>query len=375
MFLSKTAHPHALRPRDYSDPAVYEEERQRVFLRAWHVVCAERDLAREGSQYATEAAGVPIVVRREGGVLRAFRNVCPHRHSVLMSPGLHCAPTLKCQYHGWEFGTDGRLSHLPDGRSFRGFKARDACLDVLPCEAAFGLVFVRPSMGEPGGPMPRLTDTWAGLHEELISHFEGMELRIRQVTEHDVNWKVIVENAVESYHVPMVHPTTFGNYQDESLHGHVITDSYTQYHDLASQAPPPLRWALLDFALYRRRRLYGYSHTHLYPNHLVTWSRLYREWVFVEPLGPRRARRCAYGFMPADLRRGVPLPSLLKYEFARRTEKSAERILAEDSSLWNAVQRGTEASVFPGVLSAREERVASFQRWLVERRRATSSGA
>jgi hypothetical protein len=74
--------------------------------------------------------------------------------------------------------------------------------------------------------------------------------------------------------------------------------------------------------------------------------------------------------MPADMRRGVPFSSLLKHEFARRTRKSAERILAEDSCVWGAVQRGSEASDFAGVLSAREERVASFQQWLVERRTA-----
>jgi choline monooxygenase len=370
MFLSKHAHPHTLRPADYSDPAVFDEERRRVFLHSWHVVCAAADLAVEGAQYATEAAGVPLVVRRERGALRAFRNVCPHRHSVLVRPGRHRAPTLKCQYHGWEFGADGRLCHLPDGRSFRGFKAKDACLDVLPCEEAYGLVFVRPLATGVEGPPPRLADSWAALHPQLASHFGGTELRIAQVTEHEVNWKVIVENAVESYHVPMVHPETFGNYREEALHGHVIAADHTQYHDLASEGPASLRWAVLDVALYQRPRLHGYSHLHLYPNHLVTWSGLYREWVFVEPLGPRRTRRRAYGFMPADMRRGVPFSSLLKHEFARRTRKSAERILAEDSCVWGAVQRGSEASDFAGVLSAREERVASFQQWLVERRTA-----
>ena len=53
---------------------------------------------------------------------------------------------------------------------------------------------------------------------------------------------------------------------------------------------------------------------------------------------------------------------------ARRTRRSAEQILREDSSAWASIQRGTEASRHKGVLSAREERVASFQRWLLERR-------
>jgi len=363
MFLSKNAHPHRLAPTSYSDAGAFGDEMERVFAASWNVVAATSDLASEGAQLATEVGGIPVVIRNERGVLRAFRNVCPHRHSLIAKPGLGCAQILKCQYHGWEFGSDGALSHLPDGRSFRGFKAKDARLEPMRCESAFGLVFVNPSLGDRG-----LRDDWSGVAAVLASHFDSLELRFVQVTEHDVNWKIIVENAVESYHVPMVHASTFGSYQDESLHGHVIEPAYTQYHDLASTAPPTSLWRVLDRVLFEQRRLYGYSHTHLFPNHLVTWAGFYREWVVVEPLGPRRSRRKAFGFMPKDVRGFIPFPKLLRYELTRRTRRSADRILGEDSSLWSSVQRGTEASRFAGVLSTREERVAAFHRYLIDRR-------
>jgi hypothetical protein len=54
-------------------------------------------------------------------------------------------------------------------------------------------------------------------------------------------------------------------------------------------------------------------------------------------------------------------------EIARRTRKGADRILAEDSRVWGSVQTGTEHSPYPGVLSAREERVTAFHRWLLAR--------
>jgi phenylpropionate dioxygenase-like ring-hydroxylating dioxygenase large terminal subunit len=367
MFLSTGASAFLLEPRDYSAADTFAAEQRAIFAASWNLVGAHADLARAGDQLATEVGGVPVLVRNDGGELRAFRNVCPHRHSLVAPPGRSFRPKLKCQYHGWEFAADGRLSHLPDGRSFRGWKATDACLDPVRCESRFGLVFVNPGAGADGAS---LAAEHGPIADELAHHFDGLELRWVQVTEHDVNWKIIVENAVESYHVPMVHPGTFVTYGREEAHRHLIEPTFTQFEDLDSSQNLPLSVSALDELLFRTRRSYGYAHTHLYPNHLITYAGFYREWVVVEPLGPRRSRRLGYGFLPRDLR--LPGPTqlvgrLALAEIARRTRRSADRILGEDSSVWTSIQRGTESSRFAGVLSAREERVAAFQRWVVTR--------
>jgi phenylpropionate dioxygenase-like ring-hydroxylating dioxygenase large terminal subunit len=362
MFLSHTAERPLFAPSDYSDAETFVSEQKTVFARSWNVVAAEKDLARHGAQLGVEVGGLPVVVRNERGTLRAFRNVCPHRHSQLVKPGHSCADTFKCQYHGWEFAADGALSLLPDGRSFVGWKAKGTQLLPVRCETAFGLVFVNVSEGT-----TTLAAEWAGIYPELSSHFSGMALQWIQLSEHDVNWKIVVENGVESYHVPMVHPETFVTYQDERFHGHVIEPAYTQYHDLKSSIP--LSHLALDMLMFPRQRSYGYSHTHLHPNHLVTYAGFYREWVMVEPLGPSRCRRVGYGFLPSEVRTEFPARMFVR-ELARRTRFGADRILGEDSSVWPSVQRGSEASPFRGVLSVREERVTAFQRWVMERRAA-----
>ncbi len=368
MFLSQGAHPHVLEPRDYSAPDVYAAEQLGVFRRAWNVVAAADQLASPGQQLATEIGGMPVVIRNDDGVLRAFRNVCAHRHSLVARAGFGCEKILRCQYHGWEYGPDGRLCKLPDGPSFKGWKATDARLEKLRCEVAWGLVFVNPTPGE-----TTLRADFGGVVGELERRFRDVSLRWVQITEHEVNWKVIVENAVEGYHVPMVHANTFGTYADEQWNGHVIEPTFTQFHDLKTR--PSERDQLIDQVLFKSSHAYGYSHTHVFPNHLLSWSGFYREWVFVEPLGPRKSRRLGYGFLPCDVRvdgrLGMPL-RLAVDEIARRTRKAADRILGEDSSLWDSVQRGTEASSHRGVLGAREERVAAFQRWVAQRRVAPS---
>src|SRR5262249_29605563 len=129
MFLTHTAHPHHLSTRDYSSEEQFSAEIARVFATSWNVVCAQAELAKDGDQVAKDVGGVPILVRRDGGTLRAYRNVCAHRHTLVAPQGPSCRERLRCQYHGWEYGLDGRLTHLPDGASFRGWKATDARLD------------------------------------------------------------------------------------------------------------------------------------------------------------------------------------------------------------------------------------------------------
>lgn len=363
MFKSSGAHPHHLAATDYFEPTAFERELRRIFERQWQVVCAERDLGKPGDQFARMLGRTPVLVRNVEGRLLAFRNVCPHRHSMLAGLGCTHSEEFRCQYHGWKFGTDGHLKQLPDGRSFGGWKAKGTGLERLRCTVAFGLVFVNVEAGD--GP---LEEDWASIVPELQERLTGFELNWVQITEHDANWKVIVENAVESYHVPMLHPETFGTYQEAKDLDHTIDPVYTQYRDLPSLENPRKLWDAVDAVLFRSRKLYGYSHTHIYPNHLVTWAGFYREWVTVEPVGPRRSRRVAYGFLPAKLRGVIPKPlaALLKRELARRTRRSADRILGEDSRVWPSVQGGLMASRFAGVLSAREERVASFQKWVGE---------
>jgi phenylpropionate dioxygenase-like ring-hydroxylating dioxygenase large terminal subunit len=365
VFQSKQAQAAPLPPSAYSSDAFFADEQLRVFRNSWNVVCAASALPHHGDQLAMPIGGLPVLVRNDGGTLRAYRNVCPHRHSMVAPAGRSCTAQLRCQYHGWEFAEDGRLARLPDGPSFRGWKATDAQLLQLRCEVAFGLVLVNPAPG--AAP---LEEELGPIAAELRRHFDGTRLYYTQVSEHEVNWKVIVDNAIESYHVPMLHPATFGNYHDEQFHGHVVEPTFTQYHDLKSSDRAPPRDFALDQLLFRSHRLWGYSHTHVFPNHCITYAGFYREWMIAEPLGPRRTRRTAYGFFPDDVEHAGLLgraERLMVAEIARRTRKGADRILAEDSRVWGSVQTGTEHSPYPGVLSAREERVTAFHRWLLGR--------
>src|SRR6266481_204338 len=114
-----------LASRFYTDPAILEIEKARIFRRTWQLVgtlnqaCGEvngvkRTISDPESFFTAELAGEPIIiVRDKEGVLRAFSNVCRHRAGPI-ALGSGCKNVLRCQYHGWTYTLDGRLIGTPD---------------------------------------------------------------------------------------------------------------------------------------------------------------------------------------------------------------------------------------------------------------------
>jgi choline monooxygenase len=361
MFLHRGKLEPALSAHDYVGADVYAHEQQALFAAHWHLVGAHAVLSTPGGQLALELGGVPVVVRNDQGTLVAFRNVCPHRHSLLVVPGEQVADTLRCQYHGWQFRADGSLLQLPDGPSFRGFKARETCLVRYRVERLGPLVFV--NLADVG---PSLRETFGPIHDELVQALDGMTVALRQSTEHAANWKIPVENAIESYHVPMVHPSSFQTYLAEEHHHHELEPTYSRYRPTA---PPTARerLAFLGFHwMLRSDRARRYQHIHVLPNYLITYSGIYVEVDEIVPLAVDRCRREAYGFLPRDVRRN-PVSVLLDQVHRRMLSRGADAILAEDSRVWPYVQAGSRHNVGAGALGAREERVYHFQRHVAER--------
>ncbi len=98
----------ALLPRFYTDPALLEIEQQAIFERTWQLAGHSSSLARAGSYLTARAGNQPVlVVRDEQQRLRAYRNVCRHRGSRLLSGTGQCKGAIRCRYHGWTYRFDG----------------------------------------------------------------------------------------------------------------------------------------------------------------------------------------------------------------------------------------------------------------------------
>src|SRR5690349_10804624 len=143
--LAPSAEPGSALPRRlYTDPSLLEAEQELIFERTWQLAGHVSSLPRAGSYLTASAGSQPVlVVRDEEGRLRAYRNVCRHRGSRLLSGSGQCKAAMRCRYHGWTYRFDGTLIGVPEARAF-GERLDKSSLGLLPArvEELCGLVFV-----------------------------------------------------------------------------------------------------------------------------------------------------------------------------------------------------------------------------------------
>src|SRR5207248_672702 len=102
--------------REYCSPEVFETERERLFHGSWFCVGRAEEAPKPGSFVVVDVAGESVViVRGDDGALRGFLNVCRHRGSQLCD-GAGTARAIRCPYHAWSYGLDGRLLSTPNVR-------------------------------------------------------------------------------------------------------------------------------------------------------------------------------------------------------------------------------------------------------------------
>ncbi len=189
--------------RAYTDPAIFERERREVFARSWVPVCSTAQVAEPGQFVASSIGGEPVVViRGDDGVLRALSNVCRHRASLLVREAGSCPRVLRCPYHGWTYDHEGQLVGVPEARGFDDLDRDAVSLPQFQVGLMADLVCVNLDPGaEP-------LEGWFG---ELESRFVAFGLGRLTVSgpfidEYPHNWKVIADNYLEGYHIPVGHP-------------------------------------------------------------------------------------------------------------------------------------------------------------------------
>lgn len=186
---------------------IFSAERKAIFLDGWMCVSASDDVRSPGSIYPVHAAGQDILIARDkAGTLRAFFNHCSHRGAVLADrPRRNCAKIV-CPYHSWTYDLDGGLYRMPHVggaglHEVAGLDRSQLGLRAIPVHEWAGLVFVNIS-----GKGPGFDDFIAPMRERLADYDLSL-LRVsgEAGTTVNANWKVVVENFVESYHLPWIH--------------------------------------------------------------------------------------------------------------------------------------------------------------------------
>ena len=187
----------------YTSSEVFEVEKEQIFCRGWWYVGPEAEVRESGQFITTTIIDQDIfVIRGEDAELRAFYNVCRHRAHRLLD-GKGCRDRIVCPYHGWTYNTSG---HFKGARGVEGMHDFDPNLfGLVPVQVVtmIGLVFVNldpkaQSLDDTAGPMLR----------DMHDHCPGLDnltlVRSYQL-ETAANWKVLVDNDLESYHAAVAH--------------------------------------------------------------------------------------------------------------------------------------------------------------------------
>lgn len=195
----------ALPARCYVDPAIPALDRRAIFNRGWQLIAHVSRLRAPGDHVVVDFGGLPVIaVRGEDGVVRAMHNVCRHRAGPLAQCDGLGAKALRCRYHGWTYTLDGRLRSATEMAGVPDFDPADIRLPQLAVREWQGMLFatVDEAAAPPFEAFVAGIDARIGPDRRLadFAHHQHVAYEIA------CHWKVYVDNYLEGYHVPHVHP-------------------------------------------------------------------------------------------------------------------------------------------------------------------------
>jgi choline monooxygenase len=193
-------------PREYFiDEGIHRREMRQIFARTWRWVAHQSELPNHGDYLTLDVADESIIVLRgRDGELRAFYNVCQHRASRL----LHGRGTLKgliiCPYHSWSYDQLGCLRAAPKADRVAGFDKERFGLTPVRLEVWLGFIFVNLDVN--AAPLAELGIELEAMVRRVCPEPETLKLAERQDVKVRTNWKTLIDNFIESYHLALSGP-------------------------------------------------------------------------------------------------------------------------------------------------------------------------
>jgi len=339
--------------RVYSDPALFELQRERVFARTWQYA-GHDDLVSVAGQvfpFTLLPGGLdePLVLTRDADdQLHCLSNVCTHRGTLVVEGAGHLSQ-LRCRYHGRRFTLDGRFHSMPEFEATANFPSKADDLPRVSLERLerFLMVALAPAMPFDDVAAP-MRSRLAGLpFADLV--FDPAAMRDYLV---EANWALYVDNYLEGFHIPYVHSSLatvldYGAYAVELERYAVL--------QLGIAKPGERAFALAAGHPDEARSIAAYYYW-LFP---TTMFNVYPWGVSVNVVTPLAVDRTRVSFLP------------FVWDPSARGDGAGsglDRVEREDEAIVEAVQRGVRSRLYDrGRYSpAREGGVHHFHRLLAE---------
>ena len=350
---------HAMPKSVYTSPEFAEAEQRHIFAQEW--LCAGRAdaLAKPGDYLTMTIAGEPVIILRDReGQLRGMSNVCRHRMSTLLE-GRGNVRSIVCPYHAWTYNLDGSLRGAPAMARNEDCCRDDVKLPPVRVEDWQGWIMVTRNPDA-----PPVAERLAGV-DRLVGHLPMADYRevFREEFRWDTNWKVLAENFMESYHLPVCHAGTIGGASDLNKMECPAGEEAFNYHWIIKNDMVPLALAHPSNTVLQgddRRITWLLA---IYPSLLITLTPGYFWYLSLTPDGPGSVRVLFGGGMSAEW---------MADPEAERHLTSVKALLddvnVEDKGCVEKVWKGLCAGLSaPGALSHLERPNYDFARYIASR--------
>lgn len=233
---------------------VLEAERRKIFDKVWVYVGHDSEIAEPGDFVTRTVAGRPLILcRHTDGSVRVLLNTCLHRGAEVCRDARGNSKTFKCFYHAWTYDTSGALIGVPGRDAFGpGFDEGELGLPSPPGVDVYrGFVFA--TFNPDAEPLPEYLGN-AREYIDLVADQSEAGMQVLQGThEYSIkaNWKLLVENSLDGYHLVPLHRTYFSYVRKtegeriEKKRGTRAIDlgnGHAVIHDHAPWGRPVARW-------------------------------------------------------------------------------------------------------------------------------------
>ena len=220
----------------YSDPEFFKLEQSQLFAKTWTCIGSGCNIPENGDLKPISHLGVPLLLCRDNeSSIRVFHNVCSHRGNELVWEACRVKKVIACPYHSWSYSLDGKLQATPHIGGHGVHKT--ACLDkakhgLKEARSAvwMDLVFVNlsgdaPSFDEHIAPLQRRVERFAS--PQQFAQLKPAANHGNLTIKFSANWKLAIENNLDAYHLPWVHPDLNAVSKFEDHYDYLESDLFT----------------------------------------------------------------------------------------------------------------------------------------------------
>jgi phenylpropionate dioxygenase-like ring-hydroxylating dioxygenase large terminal subunit len=356
--------------RIFTDEAIYQQELERIFARAWNFMCHESQIPEPGSFFMNYIGeDEVIVVRGTDGAVNVLLNSCPHRGNTVCRAEQGQTNSFLCSYHGWNYALDGRLIGMPGEDKFYRNNidkaewglARAAQVDIYK-----GFVFATLDASAP--PLPDYLG-WVGrLGLDMVTANGDVEVVDGiQKNRLQCNWKLAVDNLYDWYHVKVSHSSALrvglieeaGMAPDDQMvilgeYGHgiggpgVSEAQMAEFQARANGAEGPEQWYDLPAARRANEKFKSelgpvgsrsFGHPNIFPN---LWVALTRQVCLRIPRGPLTTELWWFTFLPKNM---DPEERRMAMFMANHVFGPAGLLEQDDGENWSHSTRGAKGAM------------------------------